>query len=238
MNDYGIGVVDLETGKIFLAKECSMGKRRGGGNQSAARNRRSIEAFLKYCEAKRPEGSRWYGSFLTYGAGLGVENYNLFQAGMDRMVRTIKGPYVYCVEVGSLGKKLHVHMITQEYQNHEDVRSNWYHSIGIKSGFVGIQGIPQSHLDVNEDRVTMERLPGYLVKYMTKAKEWMPGVRTYRTCKGLRKITQKYYETAGFNVVLCEDWYTYKKEKELSEKEDVCENIIGDKPDNIDDVPY
>jgi len=218
-----IGVVDLATGIIYDAREVPRGK--AGGDQSYSRNKRSIEAFIRYLRDYKKEGP--CGSFITFGAGLGISDYCRFQASMERMLRQIKGPYVYCVELGAKGRKLHVHMITRDYQEIAGLRESWAICSGQKNVHVNIQAIPQELYNMGEEKISHANLAKYLAKYMSKAKEDLPGIRTFRTSKGLRRETQKFYQKEEFVLIMCKDLYEVRSGNSNDESNNISESASG-----------
>lgn len=159
-------VMDIQTGERLTLATITPG-------QSRNKQRKLIKAYLmKYFKTS---------SFITLGCRLGIEEYDKFNSAVQALFRDFQ-TYIYVMEVGKKGGRLHCHILTSDYVDVKKIRIKWEKLIGEE----------KTHIDIMRVYGEIDSATAYVVKYVTKEK--LTGIRTFRTSKNLRRELSKELE--------------------------------------------
>lgn len=152
-------VMDIQTGERLELVTITPG-------QSRNKQRKLIKAYLtKYFKTS---------AFITLGCRKGIEEYDVFNRAVQALFRDFE-TYIYVMELGKKGERLHCHILTSDYVDIRKIRTRWEKLIGEE----------KTHIDIMRCYGEIDSATAYIVKYVTKEK--LSGIRTFRTSKNLRR---------------------------------------------------
>ena len=140
----------------------------------------------------------------------GEEVIHTYEGGKEKTGRKYRiRDYIYCLEKGKLGGRCHIHLVTGQRIEWDEIKTKWSELHGIEC-HVKYESIHHNG---------MERIGWYVGKYMAKEKR-VPGMRMLRSSAGLSKKISEFYEEKKELPIYVLKSKEYSRETDYNRPED------------------